>query len=440
MKNIRIGLTICMLMLTGLAWATQAGSAVKTQAACRDAVDEARELMERKLYQKAIASLEEALAILEDADTRRLWRDASRMAYEDGVLTSKKYISAMETVAALQPDNVENWEELIGFCLEQGDYTTAYACCVDSEEAGVDGEALQEYRRQARYAYRSGSKVFTQVLQSPGGYSAVCDGSRWGILDEDGGWETECEYDMLSPLGAGMDRLTGIGENRRIVDGDKVVQSFFPETAEALRAVGDGILPVLNGGSWRYYDSLASGFIPGSYEDASSFQGGAAAVKENGSWTLVGRDGTSPEDAAFEDIKLYGSGEYLWDGMFVAKSGGSYGLYNQKAELVAGIDCTDMDAYYGGGIAYRDPGGKWGFMSRKGEVMIEPRFEGAKSFSNGLAAVCEDGRWGFIDSSGKLAIDCQFLDAGYFTAGGVCFVSQLAGEYYIINLRFPEGT
>lgn len=439
MKSIRIGLSVFMLILTGLAWLNQAGSLAKNSIYCQNAVEEAQRLMEEKLYQKAIASLEGALDIRESPETRYLWRDAYRLAYEDGVVTEKQYISAMETVAELQPDLAENWEQLIGFCLERENYKAAHVYSLDAEEAGVSGEKLAEYQRQADYAYRIRSKIFARVLQSPSGYSTVNDGSGWGILDQNGEWLEECSYDFISPVSDNLSRIVKTGEDLRIVDRRGIVQAFFPEEAENARAIEDGVLPVLCGDGWRYYDSAVSEFIPGSYEDASSFADGIAAVKENGSWKLMDRSGNTVGGAAFEDIKLYGSGEYLHDGIFVAKSGGTYGLYNQKAELTAGITCSDMDVYMGEGIAYQDQSGKWGFLSKKGEVVIEPRFDGAKSFSGGLAAVCMDGQWGFIDSSGELVIDCQFLDTGYFTSGGLCFVSKLKGEYYMINLRFPKG-
>ena len=61
--------------------------------------------------------------------------------------------------------------------------------------------------------------------------------------------------------------------------------------------------------------------------------------------------------------------------------------------------------------------------------MIEPQYEDAKSFMNGLAAVCKDGLWGFIDFGNNNVIECQYLEAGYFCSSGVCSVKiQQKGE------------
>ncbi|MBI5108320.1 MAG: WG repeat-containing protein [Rhodocyclales bacterium] len=48
---------------------------------------------------------------------------------------------------------------------------------------------------------------------------------------------------------------------------------------------------------------------------------------------------------------------------------------------------------------------------------IPQRFEVAKTFSEGLAAVRIEGRYGFIDTTGKVVIDPRFQNAGFFTGG-----------------------
>lgn len=438
MKSIRIGLAVFMLALTGLAWVSRLGEIAKDNRQYQASVEEAQALINQGLYQKAILSLENALGVRESGDTRRMWCDTYRLAYEDGVATGSQYIGAMELVAGLQPDNLDNWERLVGFCMETGDYRAAYSYCKEVEEIGVSSGKLAEYQKQVRYSYSVNGKVFTQVLRSPGGYSTVTNGDSWGVLDQGGEWIAECTYPFLSPAAGYPARLTGDGQDLRIVDNRGVVQAILDEEVEAARAMTEGILPLFLDGSWRYYDSAGPGFILEDYEEASSFAGGVAAVKENGSWKLIDKKGNQVGSTGFEDIKLYSNGEYLYDGVFVAKSSGTYGLYNQKAELVASIACSDMDVCFDGGIAYRASDGKWGFMSKKGDVIIEPRYEDAKSFSGGLAAVCVGGQWGFINPSGELVIACQFSDADYFTPGGVCFVSELEGEYYMITLRFHE--
>ncbi len=59
--------------------------------------------------------------------------------------------------------------------------------------------------------------------------------------------------------------------------------------------------------------------------------------------------------------------------------------------------------------------GKYGFIDKTGNLVIERVFDNARSFSEGLAAVEIEGNLGFIDRSGKLAIQTQY-DWGYHEA------------------------
>jgi hypothetical protein len=60
---------------------------------------------------------------------------------------------------------------------------------------------------------------------------------------------------------------------------------------------------------------------------------------------------------------------------------------------------------------------KYGFIDEKGQFVVNPQYDGAMSFSQGLAAVClgrcgyaDDGsrKWGFLDKNGNIAIPLQF--------------------------------
>ena len=56
--------------------------------------------------------------------------------------------------------------------------------------------------------------------------------------------------------------------------------------------------------------------------------------------------------------------------------------------------------------------GKWGYIDKSGKFVIDPQFDYAEGFSEGLAAVRsgdeKTGKWGFIDRSGKYAITPQW--------------------------------
>ena len=60
--------------------------------------------------------------------------------------------------------------------------------------------------------------------------------------------------------------------------------------------------------------------------------------------------------------------------------------------------------------------GRWGFVNKSGETVINPQFDRAEGFAEGLAPV-RMGRWGYVDASGKIAINPQFDKADVFSDG-----------------------
>lgn len=69
--------------------------------------------------------------------------------------------------------------------------------------------------------------------------------------------------------------------------------------------------------------------------------------------------------------------------------------------------------------------GKQGYIDKTGKFVINPQFDGAGDFSEGLARVCIGGsyppccggKWGYIDRTGKILINPQFDYAEDFSEG-----------------------
>ena len=68
--------------------------------------------------------------------------------------------------------------------------------------------------------------------------------------------------------------------------------------------------------------------------------------------------------------------------------------------------------------------GKWGFINKNGDWMIENKYEEAYFFSEGLAAVKFFGNWGFIDRHGNWAIQPEYNDAKPFSEGLACVMKN----------------
>ncbi|MHB1238629.1 MAG: WG repeat-containing protein, partial [Gallionella sp.] len=62
--------------------------------------------------------------------------------------------------------------------------------------------------------------------------------------------------------------------------------------------------------------------------------------------------------------------------------------------------------------------GKSGYIDKTGEMVINPQFDYATNFSEGLAAVCINGSGcGYIDKTGTIVVSLTFSEADPFQDG-----------------------
>ena len=86
----------------------------------------------------------------------------------------------------------------------------------------------------------------------------------------------------------------------------------------------------------------------------------------------------------------------------------------------------------------------WGFKDPKGKIAIKARFDSAREFFDGLAAVKTQGKWGYIDHEGNLRIPPEFDWAwdfrdGYATVGlGRKTVTTEVIDYAELSKRLTE--
>ena len=90
-----------------------------------------------------------------------------------------------------------------------------------------------------------------------------------------------------------------------------------------------------------------------------------------------------------------------------------YGYIDKTGKMVIEPEFEEA-RHFSEGLARVKVNGKWGYINESGKIVIKPQFENAREFSEGLARIRLNKKWGYIDKSGKLVIEPQFIKAREF--------------------------
>ena len=439
MKVGRIIFACLLTALCGFGWFSQIREIRETRQRLESEIISARQYAAQGLFQKSVLSYQRALSISEDGELRKEMEQVYADGYAAGAVTQSAYINALQNGCALYPEQAEDWERLVTIYRDARSYKDANRTLDQAEKAGAQSEVLNALALEIRYSHTSNGVAYTGVICSPGGYATTERGGKWGVFGPDGDRVKEQVYDYVSPWGASGIAVYRVDNATELIDKNGVVQAILPEPVIRARAYGDGLLPVETEAGWRYLVCEEGTWLPGIYKDATSFQNGRALVLQDGNWRFIDTGGNPLEGASFSDLRLFGNGEYSHDGHIAAAVEGKWRLYLADGSPVFERTLRNMDVDMGSYIAFQDDSGNWGYLDIQGNIVIQPQYREARSFSSGMGAVSNGERWGFINRAGKMADDYQYLEVGYFSPEGVCYVSEIEDLYHRIILRFPQA-
>ena len=182
----------------------------------------------------------------------------------------------------------------------------------------------------------------------------------------------------------------------------KTTTSPEPTLTPTLK-VYEGLAIKERGGLYGYVNAVGQWVLPARYEQAANFRRGKARVLLNGRYMIINRRGqcvqgcpeTAPEAVA--DVAKKAPAE-------------------TKQERVLRPD---------------ERNGRYGFVDGDGYEVIKYKYQNAKSFSDGLAAVCVNGSWGYINQGGSLIIPYHYEAALSFKNGRARVL--LDGEWQYID-------
>jgi len=422
MQGSKIITVVVLITLTVVGWVSFVFDSTQQQTNYETALSEADKDMEQGLYQLAIKKYGYAVEYKSTAENWNKLISAYEKRFAEDETLSSDYIKILNkaiTKCGFKENFVIRLSELY---VQKNNYKNAYSNLVNAEKAGTTSENLQALKRKVLYTFTVKRREFSSFFPQYNSVYSAFNGTAWGSANANGSQDIPFEYRFISPATDSGIRLFVDENESKLIDANGVLLAILKFSAKAAGGFSDGLIPVMKDDTYYYYNSYGEEQF-GGYEKAGSFVNGKAAVKKDGKWAIINNSGEYIDDKRFADIRLALDGCYITESTVLAASEeGAFRIYNSKWEPVEGFSCEDIDVCTSDKIIAYKSSGKWGFADTSGKIIIEPQYEEAKSFSNGLAAVCQNGAWGFIDTDNNVVIDCKFAGADYFNEEGSCMV------------------
>jgi hypothetical protein len=251
---------------------------------------------------------------------------------------------------------------------------------------------------------------YEEVKEFFEGLAAVNVNGKFGFIDKKGDLVIEPRYKWVHS-GFSEDRVAvSIGDKDYIIidrSGNEIVHDSHYTCI--IDYYSEGLCPVkVEDALWGFVDKSGVMVIKPQFKFANSFSEGLSAVDFEGRKGFIDHTGQLQIPNRYKTADSFSEGLALTT-VLVEKKTAGLTFWRSKEE--------NSDK-------------KYGFINKNGDVVIEHRFEYARSFSDGLAAVKTKEKWGFVDRLGNMVINANYSFVENFSEGLVGFsLSNSSSKY-----------
>lgn len=235
-------------------------------------------------------------------------------------------------------------------------------------------------------------------------------GRKYGLVDTGGNIISSAKFFQIRPFSqqraAVKLNLWGfINTNGKIV---------IPTTYQEVTDFSEKKAGVFNGSYWTFVNSNGKQLSRKKYENVKTFHEGYCPVKRKGKWFLVDTLFKKTFRNYFNDIKNVS--ENLAPALIVDK----WGLIDLKGKWVLQPNFEDIEPFSEGiAVAKKD-----GYVLIQREDLslwrLPTYINKVLSSKNGYLPYKSDNKWGFLDKKGQIVIPAQYDTVHYFSSGLAC--------------------
>ncbi len=405
-----------MVGLCCLGWFVTGKALLEKPAAYQRLMQEAEQYEADRIYVRAIETYEKALAYKPDSVDIK-----ARIATDYLALGSEStFINRCNSINSAHHYPVSVVTLLADYYIENGREKNAADLLGKAMKVNKNNEELAARWELVRYSYSEFYENYSEIFSFRNDSAVVKEEELYGLINVGGNSIMRAKNEWNGVLSSERDMVPVYKDGEFYYANDNGYRIEVPQDGQKIEELGvlcGGMAPAKSNGKYGYINAKfeeLSGFL---WDGATVIQNGFGAVAQGGKWALVNSKLELVTDFIYDDVIRDDYGYCSIAGRAFVKVGDGYQMVDEKGVQVGTDTYQDAVPFVGDEPTAVKIGGKWGFVSVDGEMVIEPQYEGGGAFSNGLAPVQTLSGWGYIDSANKLVIADQFLGARSFYKG-----------------------
>ena len=255
--------------------------------------------------------------------------------------------------------------------------------------------------------------------------AAMNDDKKWGYINRKGEWVIQPSFKKAKYFNSGIAIVLSKKDWIYIdASGEQILNDV---NTDHLFDFSEGFAKIRRKGRIGFINTSGETIVEPTFEVATNFFNGFSRVIYKDDFGLIDTEGNyflEPEytfipkfiyDKNYISVKKRKTPGLIVDGNFKPIEGA-----NRIWGFLEGSNLTQVYI-----------NGKFGFVNNVGSWIIEPRFNDAKGFSNGLAPIKIKNRWGYINTLGEIVIPCEFIEAEPFSKDGFALIFSGDGWGFI---------
>jgi hypothetical protein len=252
----------------------------------------------------------------------------------------------------------------------------------------------------------------------------------WGLMNFDGRLLTYPQYDWVDIGQDGLARAVTNGKTGFIRGNGK--WSIEPNFDWLDRFSENYAVYGVEGGGFGYIDRRGRPIAEPRFNAALRMTDGLAAVRFEGRCGYLDQRMRWAIEPGFAGVRSFNN-SYAAVRFFPGDRRGKAGLIDKRGRVVFADPSGEVLRFgdLSDGMIRCETSKGWGYLDQRFRPVIQPRFEDAREFVNGLAAVKADGKWGYIDKTGRWQVQPTYDFADDFDE--LLAMVQLEGKFGYIG-------